>query len=245
MSRTASLWIQPPQQPNESKAVGAELRLSGDARKRLVQYLGVTEARLAEGGRMELIRDWGSKLVGATVRLAGIIHCVVHVESEPWKKPISVQTLESAIAIGDYLIPHAHAVLEMMEAVEGTSGDKDARYVWRWIVENGKEQFTRRECHRARQYRFRHADDLEEPLSLLINHGYIRLSPVARVKGKGRPPSPAYDVNPEAFEYEKQNRNHQEPVTELTELHETPVEPVSVNSVTQSHQIENQNQAWL
>ena len=34
------------------------------------------EAMLADGGELEAIRDWGSKLAGATARLAAILHCV-------------------------------------------------------------------------------------------------------------------------------------------------------------------------
>ena len=33
---------------------------------------------LGDGGQMEIMRDWGAKLAGATLRLAAVLHCVEH-----------------------------------------------------------------------------------------------------------------------------------------------------------------------
>ena len=33
---------------------------------------------LGDGGQMEIMRDWGAKLAGETLRLAAVLHCVEH-----------------------------------------------------------------------------------------------------------------------------------------------------------------------
>lgn len=40
------------------------------------------------------------------------------------------------------------------------------------------------------------AADLDPPLALLEDHGFVRAQPVVRSGGRGRPPSPCYRVHP-------------------------------------------------
>jgi putative DNA primase/helicase len=102
------------------------LRLADDATAALRAWEAAIEAMLDDGGSMELLRDWGAKLAGATLRLAAVLHCV---ERGPAER-IEGRTMRAAIAIARYLIPHAEAVLNMMGASEGCA-DEDARYLLR------------------------------------------------------------------------------------------------------------------
>ncbi len=152
---------------------------------------------------MEIMRDWGGKLAGETLRLAGVLHCVEHDPS----LCISVATIEAAIEIARYLVPHAEAVLEMMEAKED-SGDDDARYVLRWIERHKRREFTKSEAQHHGKRRFPKANAIDAALNELVRRGYIRLRP-AQVSGPGRPPSPTYEVNPSIFADENlQKRSH-------------------------------------
>ncbi len=170
------------------------LRLTGDARELLESWEAEIEAMLAEGGRMEIMPDWGAKLAGATLRLAAVLHCVEHGPHGYMER----RTLAAAIEIGRYLIPHADAVLNMMLARDDSS-DSDARYVLRWIERHGRREFTRREAQQHGKWRFRKANDIDPALTELVRRGYVRLRP-AEVTGLGRPPSPRYEVNPAVFE---------------------------------------------
>jgi hypothetical protein len=184
------------------------LRLTPDASIRFKAWEAEIEEMLAEGGRMESIRDWGAKLAGATLRLAAILHCVEHGVTTD----IGEATISAAVEIARYLIPHAEVVLNMMQAQED-SPDDDAQYVLRWIRRHNRWDFTKRDVHQHGKRRFRKADDISPALGELARRGYIRLRPL-EVTGPGRPPSPSYEVNPAVFvnaDSEERSHNFQNP----------------------------------
>jgi len=170
------------------------LRLVADAEHLLKGWEAEIEGNLADGGDMEVVRDWGAKLAGATLRLAAVLHCVEHGPAGR----IGGRTIASAVEIARYLVPHAEAVLNMMLASEDTADD-DARYVLRWIERHGRREFSKRDAQQHGRRRFPKADDIDAALAELVRRGYIRLRP-AETSGPGRPPSPVYEVNPAAFE---------------------------------------------
>lgn len=163
------------------------------------------EAMLAEGGQMEIIRDWGAKLAGATLRIAAVLHCV---ERDPTGH-IEASTINAAVEIARYLIPHAGAALNRMLASEDAADD-DARYVLRWIERHGRREFTKRDALQDTKRRFRRADDIGPALAELTRRGYIR--PLSdEVNGPGRPPSPTFDVNPATFAAAKPEKRPHNP----------------------------------
>jgi isoaspartyl peptidase/L-asparaginase-like protein (Ntn-hydrolase superfamily) len=166
------------------------LQLTPDAADWLQQWETEIEAMLDDGGQMEIMRDWGAKLAGATVRLAAVLHCVEHGAAGV----IGEQTIAGAVEIARYLIPHAEAVLNMMLASEETADD-DARYVLRWIERHGRREFTKSEAQHHGKRRFPKAETIDAALAELTRRGYIR-SKTTETIGPGRPPSPAYEVNP-------------------------------------------------
>ncbi|MGD9722624.1 MAG: DUF3987 domain-containing protein [Pirellulales bacterium] len=182
------------------------LNLTADAAARLEAWEAEIEAMLADGGQMEIMRDWGGKLAGATLRMAAVIHCAEYGPTGAVDQP----TLAAAIEIARYLVPHAEAVLNMMQAHEG-AGDEDARYVLRWIKRHGRREFTKRDAQQQGKRRFPKADDIDSALVELTRRGYIRLRPT-EATSIGRPPSPTYDANPMVFAdegAEKRSQNSQ------------------------------------
>jgi hypothetical protein len=169
------------------------LYLDAEASAAFQEWEAEVESMLADGGQMEIMRDWGAKLAGATLRVAAVLHCVEHGAAGD----IGVETARAAVEIARYLIPHAKVVLNMMEAKEASS-DEDARYVLRWIERHGRREFTKRDAQQHGKRRFPKADDIDPALAELTQRGYIRLQP-AEAAGPGRPSSPSYEVNPAAF----------------------------------------------
>jgi hypothetical protein len=169
--------------------------LTAEAETALRGWEQEIEDELADGGKLEAMRDWGSKLAGATLRLAAVLHCVEH----GLTGEVTTETLAAAVEIARALVPHAEATLNLMRADEGPSGASDGLYVLRWIQRHGKRDFTKREAHQAGRRRFRQADDIDPALMELQRRGYIRLRP-AQQAGPGRPPSPTYETNPAVFE---------------------------------------------
>lgn len=190
------------------------LRLAPDAAALLQDWEAEIEAMLSEGGQMEIMRDWGAKLAGATVRHGAIIHSM----KCSLANPIDRSTIVAAISIARYLIPHAEAVLNMMSANE-ESPDDDAHYLLRWIERHGRREFTKSEAQHHGKRRFPKANDIDPALAELTRRGYIRPKP-AETTGPGRPPSPAFEVNPAAFA-------KQQPETRSHNSRNSPSEPAS------------------
>lgn len=123
------------------------------------------EYMLRDGGQMMLIRDWGAKLCGATLRLAGAMHCCEHATEEP----ISRETIRSAIAISKYLIPHAAYVLAEMSAAD-PGADKERADLVGWLMAHGGEGTVRDVSRGLRRFRGK-AVEAEHALNDLAEAG--------------------------------------------------------------------------
>ena len=168
------------------------LCLADDAWLLLRQFMQELEPELGVGGELDCAQDWGSKLAGAMARIAGVLHCVIHTDGEPWLHPVAAGTMHSAIEIGNYAVVHALAAFEAMRADKGLS---DAQYLLQWIQRHGKTEFAKLEAQQHGKRRFKQANDIDAPLGVLVRHNYIRPRPAAK-RGPGRPASPVYEVNP-------------------------------------------------
>ena len=124
------------------------------------------------------------------------LHLATHLRTG-WREPIDATTFANAVRIGTYFRAHAVAVFAHM------GGDPvigNAQAILRWIADSpDRTTFTRRDAHRALAARFVRAADLDAPLALLEDYGWIRpqAAPPPRPEG-GRPPSPRYEVHPDA-----------------------------------------------
>lgn len=181
-----------------------ELELTAEAEMAHRNWAIEVERMMAEGARLELMHDWAGKLVGATLRLAGVMHCV---QNGPTGS-IEAATLTAAIEIARYLIPHAEATLNSIPATEAVLYD-DARYVLRWILRYDRREFKKRDAQQHGKRRFPKADDIDPALAELVRRRYIRPRPVA-TDGRGRPPSPAYEVNPAVYAMEDSKSGSQD-----------------------------------
>jgi len=175
------------------EAAGA-LRLDAAAQWAFREWEAEIETLLAEGGELEMMRDWGGKLAGATLRIVATLHAVEHADGDPLATSIGAATIAAAVRIARYLMPHAEAVLTLMSARDD-DGDDDARYLLRWIERHGLRTFSKRDAHQHGKRRFSKADALDAALGELIARGYIRPLPTEAPR-PGRPASPRYEVNP-------------------------------------------------
>jgi len=177
------------------------LTLSPGAECALTRYQTLTEAELAPGGTLSNLLDWAGKLPGAVVRIAGLLHVAEHPRA-PWNTPISEQTVEAAIRLGNYFRDHALAVFDLMGADETAD---NARHILDWIERNQAECFTGRDIFQALKGRFKRMKPLRGALDLLEDHGYLVMAAEESVRAAGRPPSPTYLVNPTAVSHNSQN----------------------------------------
>lgn len=206
LAQTMAEWTDP-----------AVLTLTPGARDRLLDAERDIEPRLdADTGDLAGIRDWAAKQIGATARIAGLLHLAANLR-DGWGRPVSEDTMRAALTLGDYFTAHALAAFGHMGTDPVT---EDARALLRWINRERPAAFTRRQAHmRVSRSRFPKVTDLDAPLGLLAEHGYIRRQPEPDRQGAGRPPSPAYQVNPQHL------------ATETTQSTEPCPEPDSADSV--------------
>ena len=155
------------------------------------EFMEYLEERQGEGGELEAITDWSSKLAGRAARMAALFEIA---EGGHDAESVSLTNVERAILLAKLLIPHAEAAFSLLGADDT---DVDALAVLRWIKANGRLQFTRREAQRAMHSRFSKVERLEKAISVLQS-GYV-LSGEKKAQTGGRA-SAFYLVNPKVFD---------------------------------------------
>jgi hypothetical protein len=151
------------------------------------------ETLLGPDGRLASIRDWGGKLVGLTARLAGVIHLIGADSADPEAVPIDRETIEAAIGLARWSIPHAEAAIGLMAADDGSLDD--AVYVLRWLRQRAEPVVRRNEIGQHARARF-DCDKarFDRALAVLVDRGWLR--PIAdNRRGPGRP-SERYRCHP-------------------------------------------------
>lgn len=157
---------------------GEEVRtlyLGADSCPVWMSFLEEVEEALRPGGAMEHVKDWGGKLAGAVGRIAALLHMTAYAwEESPWSIPIGPGTLGMAMAIGRYCIPHAiHGYGQM-----GGSESRDlAQKILVTIRRLGQSLITKRDLWQKLKGRGMEASDLDAPMAMLEDRGFIRRIP--------------------------------------------------------------------
>lgn len=164
---------------------GGVVTLSREADQLRKDYQLCVEQRL--GNEWEFMQDWGGKLVGATMRIAALLH----LSSFPVDKPINAEVMAAAIRLAEFYGVHAQAVYQIMGADEEQT---NAKYVWKKIVESGNESISKRDLWRLCHGKFKKSDDIDPVLQLLVDMNYIKIED----QDTGGRPSKKIIVNPRA-----------------------------------------------
>lgn len=186
-----------------------------------LQWEEEIEDRLGDGGELDVVQDWGGKLAGHTLRLAGIMHCIRHANDNPLQHEIDAETISAAIKIANYLIPHAEVIITQMCVADGEDGpgvDKLAQTLLKWVVRKDKRRFSKRDAHQdISRFKRQKVEALDPVLTDLIERNYLRNLP-SKASGRGRPPSPEYEVNPAVFEQKTPISRSQNPQKSTNDL---------------------------
>ncbi|GAB3969998.1 hypothetical protein GCM10029978_042470 [Actinoallomurus acanthiterrae] len=159
----------------------AIIPLSPAALKVLTEWRAEIEPRLKLGsGDLEPLRDWASKLPGATARLAGLLHLAENPKNGV-RMSIHEVTMRRAVDLARYFAEHTMVAFGVMRAHPALD---DARSVLEWIGE--RTGFKQREVQRALHRRFETVDGVAKALALLEDHGYIVTNGGGRVAGPAR-----------------------------------------------------------
>lgn len=163
------------------------LGLDTEAREGWFDFAQYIENDQGPSGSLHSISDWGCKLAGATLRIAGLMHVA---EFGITTDTISLGTMKNAIALSEILIDHAKVAFDMIGSDPAV---EDAKVVYKWIISNGEECFRRSDLHHAMHGKFLKVDRLKAALLVLTERNIIS-EPVS--KPTGRKPKIVHYVNP-------------------------------------------------
>lgn len=169
------------------------LNLADDVFDHVLQpFAEEIEAASGEDGELEAIKDWAGKLVGGVCRAAGILHCIQHLilRTNPVEFAIDAETMTKAVTLGKFLREHA---LIAFGAMKKTANIELAQRLLTWVKKKRVAKFTRRDAYRKVSRQLGSVDEIDPPLRLLEDAGYIR--PLAQEQRLGRK-SACYEVNP-------------------------------------------------
>ena len=176
-----------------------EIALTSEADKLLESFSYEVESKLKT--EYADIADWAGKLVGAVLRIAGVL-CRASVYrsngflESPTPLVVDDVIMQNAIKIGRYYTAHSSAAFSLMGA---DALVKQSEYMLDAICKSGLTEFTRRDIMRLCRS-FKTADEVQPVLNHLTEYGYIapKMSDAQNIKG--RPSGQAYLVNPYLYE---------------------------------------------
>ncbi len=146
------------------------------------------------------IADWAGKLIGNTLRIAGLLYRASRYISHDFldvTEPLIVdkKTMENAILLGRYFLNHAQAVYSVLPE---NNMCRQAERILAVIKKKHIQEFDRREAMRMCRS-FKTAAEIQPVLDFLYDYGYI-VQKQEKVFSVGRPTLPKYKVNPWIFD---------------------------------------------
>lgn len=212
-----STLLELPERREDGELVPLVVGFDNAARRALEDFSRELEARLGAGGDLAAISDWANKLAGGVARIAGLLHfaelgarassderatsnsgylgnCGTQDQTQDVTttcESVCYETTCSSVTIGRYLLDHAQSAFALIGA------DPDIAHAQRilaWVERAGISRFSKRDAWQATRGYFKKAGELEAPLRLLCEHGYLREEQPER-SGPGRRPGTIFVVN--------------------------------------------------
>lgn len=168
------------------------LKLDEEARLEWQQFAAEIELALAEGQSLADMRDWGGKLPGQALRVAGLYHLSLH--DRPEKYAISASTMRNVLNLAQILTEHAKAAYGLMGADDALSC---ARAIIRLLLREPQEQFTARAVFERLKGRWKKMAPINAGLAVLEERGFV--VPLADDRVGKRKPRNLYAVNPALY----------------------------------------------
>lgn len=180
---------------DRGELVPATMVLEPAAGEALIEFERWLEPQLAEDAALGRIADWGAKLAGLAVRLAGLIRlarlrgaAVQALQGE--RVDVTIDDVAGATELARYLIPHAQTAYALIGADPIVEAAKKALVALQRL---GEPEVTRRDLRRQLRGPCRRPKDFDAVVDLLLEHGHVCEAPSEERRGR---PSPALLVHP-------------------------------------------------
>ena len=174
------------------------IKLSAEATDAYRAFYEDIESRQREGKDLSFMTDFASKLHGAALRIAGILHCMDY-EKLINDESVSIDTMVNAINIGFYYLAHTMNVYDLMGADDQM---KQVRFVLRKLEQNPRKQYKKYDIYKmCRNSYIKNVDAIDPILEILTEYGYLYEIAPPDLKRTGRKPATIYNLNPMYFTF--------------------------------------------
>lgn len=133
------------------------------------------------------MRSWAERFPGQMLRVLSLLHIAEHLQTadslEHLPTEISVKTLNRLIQHSEYFVNQARTAFGVMKS--DTRLD-DAKYLLSIILADKEEVIKKQELWKKTKGKFATAYNLDSALSVLADHGYIRMIETPSPSGLGR-----------------------------------------------------------
>ena len=160
----------------------------------LLDFQDEIEPRLAKDGDLRPLGGFAGKIVGSAARFAALHHLGWY-GPPGLKLPITVGSVACGIKLAQYAIEHYRYV---MAATGFVTEIAIADRIVRWCHRDQRSEFSRRDAQR--ELRISRVDEMEGPLRLLEDNGYVKSVGVQHAARTGRKPSDTFLVNPAVWQ---------------------------------------------
>lgn len=170
-----------------SKSIGAVVRISA-----LLQLASHSVYRADHSARF-CVTDDRDEIEPNSAETDHSVHCAY--SARPADEMDTATSVREKKEIHSFLIDH---VLGAFRVIGADPSMSRARTIWDWAVKNKLRSFTQRQAHTALRGTFKRSRELDEPLAVLIEHGFVREAKPPERQGSGRKPSPSFETHPSA-----------------------------------------------
>ncbi|MGV8906385.1 MAG: YfjI family protein [Acetobacterium sp.] len=182
--------------PFSSEGIPKTITLNKEAYSMLKSYFECIEVELIDS--LEDMRDFGGKLVGAALRIAGVLHAMDY-EKLINDEPVDRKTMVDAITIAGYFLDHSKAAYQLMGVDEDA---QQLKFVLKKLEQKPQEEYKKHDIYKmCRNARIEVVSDIEPTLITLIDYGYLYEILPENVDRPGRKPATIYKLNPLYFKF--------------------------------------------
>lgn len=208
------------------------LTLSAEADAARLAYATKVEHELGPGGSLAHMDGWASKVVGASIRMAGLFHAASDKDSDI----ITGNAMDSGILLAEYYTKHATKVFDGLS--ESAAEHALARRVLELIIRKDMDYFTNRDIVMAATRSWcPNKETAQQAINVLEGLGWLfKEQPEA---GGGRKSAIQYRVHPTAWNQEQPPHSPQSPQShadvEVVEVVEAPQAPYDTEPRCPTH----------